>query len=189
MSFAKTENPEKNPFALPLSLVSESVYPSLLHKRATNYVKYLNTIKFKSILKFIIHLCTIYINPMFTVYLIKVVWVFWVEMLVFALTLIKCSWVAKYEINSFTKKYTNQVVFRKQILQIMKLPSKSVLNLKKIVEICFQMQILMFNISRLFLIFQPSYVTILRTQIFFNSPSKISNHQNNEIKSKTDLVF
>ncbi len=31
-------------------------------------------IKFNSILKFIIHLSTIYINPMFTVYLFKVVW-------------------------------------------------------------------------------------------------------------------
>ncbi len=31
-------------------------------------------IKFNSILKFIIHLSTVYINPMFTVYSIKVVW-------------------------------------------------------------------------------------------------------------------
>jgi len=30
--------------------------------------------KFNSILKFIIHLSTIYVNPIFTVYLIKVVW-------------------------------------------------------------------------------------------------------------------
>jgi len=32
-------------------------------------------IKLNSILKFIIHLSTIYINPMFTVYLINVGWV------------------------------------------------------------------------------------------------------------------
>jgi len=52
-------------------------------------------IKFNSILKFIIHLSTIYINPMFTYYLIKVVWGFGVEMLAFALALIKCCCVAK----------------------------------------------------------------------------------------------
>ncbi len=34
-------------------------------------------IKFNSILTFIIHLSTIYINPMFTVNFIKVVWEFW----------------------------------------------------------------------------------------------------------------
>jgi len=49
-------------------------------------------IQFNSILKFIIKSVTIYINPMFTVYLIKVVWV---ETLAFALALIKCYWVAK----------------------------------------------------------------------------------------------
>jgi len=37
-----------------------------------SFVKQLNTIKFNTILKFIIHLSTIYINPMFTVYLISV---------------------------------------------------------------------------------------------------------------------
>ena len=37
-----------------------------------SFVKQLNTIKFNTILKFIIHLSTIYINPMFTFYLISV---------------------------------------------------------------------------------------------------------------------
>jgi hypothetical protein len=60
-------------------------------------------IKFNSILKFIIHFSTIYINPMFTDYLIKVVCEFGVETLSFELTLIKCCWVAKSKINSFTK--------------------------------------------------------------------------------------
>jgi hypothetical protein len=50
-------------------------------------------IKFNSILKFIIHLCSIYINPMLTVYLIKG---FGVETLASALTLNKCCWVAKF---------------------------------------------------------------------------------------------
>jgi len=36
-------------------------------------------IKFNSILKFIIHLSTIYINPMITEYFMKVVWEFGVE--------------------------------------------------------------------------------------------------------------
>jgi len=67
-------------------------------------------------LKFIIHLSTIYINPMFTVYLIKVVWEFGVETLVFALVfalaLIKCCWVAKSKRNSFTKaKLISKIVF------------------------------------------------------------------------------
>jgi len=60
-------------------------------------------IKFNSILKFIINLSTIYINPMFTDYLIKVVWEFGVERLAFALALIKCCWVAKSKRNSFMK--------------------------------------------------------------------------------------
>jgi hypothetical protein len=67
----------------------------------TIFVKQLNTIKFNSILKFVINLSTIYINPMFTDYLIKVVWEFGVERLGFAL--IKCCWVAKSKRNSFTK--------------------------------------------------------------------------------------
>jgi len=41
-------------------------------------------IKFNSIMKFIIHLSTIYIDPMFTV------WEFGVGTLAFALALIKC---------------------------------------------------------------------------------------------------
>jgi len=36
------------------------------------FVKQLNMVKFNSILKFIIHLCTIYTNPVITVYLINV---------------------------------------------------------------------------------------------------------------------
>ncbi len=51
-------------------------------------------IKFNSILEFIIHLCAIYINPMFKVYINKVVLVFGMEILAFVLVLIKCCWVA-----------------------------------------------------------------------------------------------
>ncbi len=64
-----------------------------------NFVKWLNTIKFNSIPKFIIHFCDVYINPIFTV-------IFnlsglggdacicaCVEQM---LLLIKCCWVAKY---------------------------------------------------------------------------------------------
>jgi len=45
---------------------------------------------------------------MFTVYLIKVVWVFGVETLAFALALIKCCWVAKFfEKLFYEKNYSN----------------------------------------------------------------------------------
>ena len=40
---------------------------------------------------------------MFTVYLIKVVWVFGLETLTFVLALIKCCWVAKYLEKLFNK--------------------------------------------------------------------------------------
>jgi len=56
-----------------------------------------------SMLTFISHLSTIYINTMFTVYLIKVVWEFGVGTLAFALALTKCCWVAKSKRNPFTK--------------------------------------------------------------------------------------
>ncbi len=44
---------------------------------------------------------------MFTVYLSKVVWVLGVEMLTFALALIKCCWVAKYLEKLFYKILTD----------------------------------------------------------------------------------
>ncbi len=72
-------------------------------------------IKFNSILKFIIHLFTIYNNPMFTVYLISVSLGGLGED---ALALIKCCWVAKVQRNSFMK------------LKLGKAPSRSLRHFK-----------------------------------------------------------
>jgi len=64
---------------------------------------------FNSILKFIIHLSPIYINTMFTIYLIKIVWEFWVRACFVWVRKLNIAGLPKVQGNSFTKLKPNKL--------------------------------------------------------------------------------